>query len=181
MRRFVLIIAAVALAASAAFTQTSTSALPRQVKSGDVIQLNNSLTIKITQPAKSPFAAVKMKGEPVVVTLELDGGAKPLSMSYKLSADSKSSDIYLTGGATRIGPSAVVEDFPSWGKDNDKEVEVLDAKANSGGGTLDFEGKGSISLLFDVPPALSKAPKKVSIILRTLKPVDQLHSIVVTL
>jgi len=181
MKRLVLILAIVAIATGSVLTQTRTADLPRQVKAGDVVPLGDGLTIKVTQSTKSPFASVKTKGEPVVVSLELDALKKPISMSYKLSADSKTSDIYLTGGTTRIGPSAVLEDFPSWGKDNDKEVEVLDAKANSGGGTVDFEGKGSISLVFDVPAVLGKTPKKISIILRTLKPVDQLYSLVVNL
>jgi len=181
MKRLVLILAITALATGSALTQTRTADLPRQVKGGDVVPLGDGLTIKVIQSSKSPFASVKIKGDPVVIALELDAVKKPISMSYKLSADSKTSDIYLTGGTTRIGPSAVVEDFPSWGKDNDKEVEVLDAKANSGGGTIDFEGKGSISLVFDVPPALGKASKKLSIIVRTLKPVDQLYSLVVNL
>ena len=76
---------------------------------------------------------------------------------------------------------AVVEDFPSWGKDNDKEVEVLNAREGAGGVILTFGQKGSVSLLFDVPAEQVKAALKFSMTLRTVKPKDEQHSFVVNM
>ena len=84
-------------------------------------------------------------------------------------------------GAKKLAPRALIEDFPSWGPDNDKEVDTLDPKENLGGTTLDFRQKGSIALLFDVPLEDAKVQKKLSIMLHMLQPKDQLRSFVVTL
>lgn len=152
----------------------------KEVKAGEALLLGDILLVKVTQSNKPAFAGVKVKGEPLVVVLELDGGKKGVTLSYNLSGDSRSSEVYLASGAQRSAPRAVIEDFPSWGSDNDKEVELLDPKG-AGSSSLEFEGKGSISLLFDVPVAQAKGPKKLSIVLRTVQPKREQHSIVVNL
>lgn len=149
-----------------------------QVKAGEVTHLGDSLTVKATQSAQ-PFAGVKVKGEAVVVVLELDAGKKEVTLFYNVSANSRSSDFYLSNGTQRLAPRALMEDFPSWGRDNDKEIEVLDPGDSDSSSTLTFEGKGFISLLFDVPPALAKASKKLSVNLRTTRPKSEHHSFVV--
>jgi hypothetical protein len=155
--------------------------IPRQVKAGEVIKLNESLAVKVSQSTTPSFAGVTVKGEPVVVVIELDAGKESVTFLYKLSPVSRSSEIYLSSGGEKLAPRAVVEDFPSFGDDNDKEVEVLDPKGGSSPSTLEFEGKGSIFLLFDVPKGQAKAPKKFSAIIRTTKSKEEQHSLVVAL
>jgi hypothetical protein len=153
----------------------------RQVKAGEVVKLDDSLGVKVSQSTTPSFAGVTLKGEPVVVVIELDAGKESVTFLYKLSSLSRSSEIYLSSGGEKLAPRAVIEDFPSFGVDNDKEVEVLDPKGGISPSTLEFEGKGSILLLFDVPKGQAKAPKKFSAIIRTMKPKAEQHSIVVGL
>ncbi|MEK6287032.1 MAG: hypothetical protein AABO57_14935 [Acidobacteriota bacterium] len=181
MRRLLLLAAISALAIHAGYSQSRGTDDARQFKSGEVVQLSDGLTARITKSTMSHFAAVKVKGQPVVVLLELDAGKKSATLSYKLSADSKLSEVYLAMGTQRIAPRAVIEDFPSWGADNDKEVEILDPADKSGSVVLTFERKGSLALLFDVPLDQAKTPQKFSIMLRTVLPKDEQHSFVVNL
>jgi hypothetical protein len=181
IKKLFLVLAVGVLAIQPAYPQSGTAGSVKQIKPGEVVLVGDSFTVKVTQSAKSPFPGVKLKGEPVVVLIELDGGKKGVTLSYNLTADSKSSDVYLTSGALRNAPRAVMEDFPSWGSDNDKEVEVLDPKDPSGNVSLTFQGKGAVSLLFDLPPAQAKSPKKLSVNLRTTHPQAEQHSFVVNL
>ena len=181
IRKFLLVVAIAALAISNAYPQGHTGAV-KQIKAGEVVLFGDTFTARVTQTAKSPFPPkLKLKGEPVVVIIELDGGKKGVTLSYNLSADSKSSDVSLMTGTVRNGPLAVMEDFPSWGGDNDKEIEILDPKDSAGNVALSFEGKGSVSLLFDVPAAQAKSPRKLSVSLRTTQPQAEAHSFVVNL
>ena len=181
IRRLFLFLAVAALAIQSAYPQNRAAGSVKQIKAGEVVLFGDSFTVKVTQATKSPFTHVKLKGEPVVVVLELDGGKKGVTFSYNLTADSKSSDLCLVSGAQKNAPRAVLEDFPSWGSDNDKEVEVLDPRDTAGSVSLNFEGKGSVSLLFDVPPAQAKAPRKFTVNIRTLQPKPEEHSFVVNL
>ncbi|HWO03115.1 MAG TPA: hypothetical protein VNS63_27990 [Blastocatellia bacterium] len=181
IRRVFLVLAVATLTIQPSYPQDRTAGSVRQVKAGEVVLFGDSFTVKVSQAAKSPFAGVKVKGEPVVVVLELDGGKKGVTLSYNLTADSRSSDLCLVSGGQKTAPRAVMEDFPSWGSDNDKEIEVLDPKETAGSVSLSFEGKGAVSLLFDVPAAQAKAPRKFSVSLRTLQPRDEAHSFVVNL
>jgi hypothetical protein len=151
-----------------------------QIKAGQVVHLGDSLILKVSKLATSPFTGVAVKGEPIAVAIELDAGNKAVTVSYRASANLGSSELYLTSGASRLAPRAVIEDFPSWGTDNDKEIEVLDPK-ETGGTSVEFEGKGSISLLFDAPSPQAKSPKKLSITLRVVGPKEERHSLVVTI
>jgi hypothetical protein len=178
MKRLMVLIAIAALSATGVYSQGPTES-PRQVKAGDVIQLGATVNLRVTKSAKSPFAGVKVQGSPLVVVLEFDGG-KSASVSYKLTPDPKS-ELYLTSGAQKIAPLAALEDFPSWGADNDKEIEVLDPKDSLGIVTLNFAQKGTVSLLFDVPAAQAKTPQKFSLMLRTIKPTKEKFSFVVNL
>jgi len=117
----------------------------------------------------------------MVVILEMDSGKIGATMFYKLSADPGATEIFLLSGSKKLAPSAIVEDFPSWGDDNDKEVEVLDPKDKLGGTTLNFQKKGSIALLFDVPIEDAKTQKKLSVALRLVKPKDEQRLFVVSL
>ena len=139
-----------------------------------------SVFVRVVKSAK-PFSGVKVKGEPMVVVLEIDSGKLGATMFYKLSADPGVTEIFLLSGAKKLAPSAIVEDFPSWGDDNDKEVEVLDPKDKLGGTTLNFQKKGSIALLFDVPIEDAKTQKKLSVALRLVKPKDEQRLFVVSL
>jgi hypothetical protein len=182
MKRFLVFAGLAALSFQAAYAQTG-GATPsaKQIKAGEVVQLGEGLTLRVAKATKSAFADVKVKGEPVVVVLDLEGSKKGATLFYKLNADPKLSDVQLTVGTQRLAPRAVVEDFPSWGKDNDKEVDIVDSKAGVGSTTINFEKKGSVSLLFDVPPEQAKTPQKLSLMLRTIKPNDQRYSFVVSL
>jgi hypothetical protein len=103
-----------------------------------------------------------------------------VALSCILAASAKESDIYLTSGNQKSAPRAVMEDFPSWGSDNDKEVELVDP--NDGGAvSLNFRRNGSTALLFDLPGEQLAGPKKLSVVVRTTKPTETEHSVVVTL
>ena len=175
MIRTVLFCAALALVIEPASAQTA-----RPVRAGEIVRVAEGLTLRVTTGAKSPFTNVKLKGTPFVVVLELDGGNKETALSYQLSTDVKSSDVYLTSGNQRFAPRAVMEDFPSWGSDNDKEVELVDPR-DGGAVSLSFRKAGSVSILFEVPPDQAATPKKLTVSVRTLKPTEQQHSLIVTL
>ena len=181
MRKLLFLAVVAALATQSAYSQGPSGDAPKPLKTGEQVQLSESISFKVIRAAKSPFTDVKVQGQPVVVVLELDSGKKNATISYRLSANSRLSDIYLGDGAQKIAPLAVIEDFPSWGEDNDKEVEVLDPAEKSGEINLSFQKKGSISFLFDVPAAQAKTPQKFSIIVRAVKPTDEKHSFVVSL
>ena len=181
VKRLILLLAMSALAAHAVFSQGKTADSAEQAKAGEVLQFAEGLTVRVTKSPTSQFSAVKLKGAPVVVIIDFDGARKNTSLSYKLTPDAKTSEIYLSSGVQKLAPLAVIEDFPSWGTDNDKEAEVLDPKEKGGGVVLSFRQKGSISLLFDVPAEQAKAPMKFSMRLRTIEPKDEQHSYVVSL
>ena len=181
MKRFLFLAAIIASVALCAFSQVKGSDPARQLREGEVLQFGDGLSVRVTKSQTSQFTSVKLKGEPVVVTLDFDSGKKAASLSYKLTADPKTSDLYLSSGAQKLAPLAVVEDFPSWGKDNDMDVEVIDPKESGGGVVLSFGQKGSVSLLFDVPAQQAERPLKFSMKLRTVAPVDEQHSFVVSL
>src|SRR5438093_448555 len=98
--KFLSIVTVAVLLAQPVFTET------RQAKAGDVVALGDSVTIKVTTAAKSPFSGVKVSGEAFVVVLELDAGKKSARLGYKLSTDAAWSDIFLEGGEKRLGPRA---------------------------------------------------------------------------
>ena len=122
---------------------------------------------------------VKLQGSAVEVVIEFNA-TKSVSVAYKLSPDAKSS-IYLMKGDQKIAPIAVVEDFPSWGADNDKEIEVLNPKDSIGDVTLNFAQKGTVSLLFDVPADLIKAPQNFKLMVNGIKANTAKFSFVVSL
>ena len=179
IRKLFLFLAVATLSIQPAYPQTRAAESARQIKAGEVVLFGDTIRVKVTQSTKSPFPGFKLKGEPVVVVIELDGGKRGVTLSYNLTADSKSSGLSLLTGALRNAPRAVMEDFPSWGSDNDKEVEILDPSETEGNVSLTFEGKGAVTLLFDVPAAQAKSPRKLSVTLRTLKPQAEEHSFVV--
>jgi hypothetical protein len=180
MRKLLLLVTVFALAINVAYPQSRSDDSARQVRAGEVVPFGESLFVRVMKSTK-PFAGVKVKGEPVVVVLEMDAGKPGATLFYKLSADPATTEVYLLSGAKKLAPRAVIEDFPSWGKDNDKEVDMLDPKETIGGVTLTFQQKGSIALLFDVPLEEAKTPKKVSVALRMVQPKDEQRSFVVTL
>lgn len=181
MRKLLFLTVVAALAINTGYSQSQKSDSPTTLKTGELTQLSDSVTFKVSRSAKSPFTGVKLEGQAVVIVLDLDAGKKSATISYQLSANPKLSEIYLTAGAKKIAPLAVIEDFPSWAADNDKEIEVLDPTEKSGGINLNFQRKGSISLLFDLPAEQAKTAQQFSIRIRTLKPTDEQHSFVVTL
>ena len=181
IRRLFLFLAVAALSIQPAYPQTRAEESPRQIKAGEIALLGDTIRVKVTQSTKSPFPGYKAKGQAVIVVLELDGGKRGVTVLYNLTADSKSSGLCLLTGALRNAPRAVMEDFPSWGGDNDKEVEILDPTETDGNVSLTFEGKGEVTLLFDVPAAQAKSPRKLSVNLRTLKPQAEEHSFIVNL
>lgn len=181
IRRSFIFLAVATLSIQPVYPQAQTAESARQIKAGEVVLFGDTFRVKVTQSNKSPFPGLKLKGEPVVVVIELDGGKKGVTLSYNLTADSKRSDLSLLTGAVRNAPSAVMEDFQSWGSDNDKEVEILDPSETDGHTTLTFQGKGTLTLLFDVPAAQTKSPRKLSVSLRTLKPQTEEHSFVVSM
>jgi hypothetical protein len=182
MKKLLLVVALAVVGANAAYSQGHSNDSARQVKAGEVMQFGDSFSVRVTRSLMPQFSGVKIKGQPLVVVLDLDSGKQGATLSYKLTTDPRTSDLYLAGRAQRLAPVAVIEDFPSWGKDNDKEVEVLSVKEGGGGGViLTFGQKGSISLLFDVPAEQAKAAMRFSMTLRTVKPKDEQHSFVVSI
>jgi len=181
MKRLLFLAAIIVSVALCAFSQVKGGDSTRQLREGEALQFGDGLSVRVTKSQTSQFTSVKLKGQPVVVIVDFDSGKKATSLSYKLTADPKSSDLYLSNAAQKLAPVAVIEDFPSWGKDNDKEVEVLDPKESGGGVVLSFGQKGSVSLLFDVPAQQAKTPIKFSMKLRTVAPADEQHSFVVSL
>jgi hypothetical protein len=181
IRRLFLFLAVATLLIQPVYPQIRAVESGKQIKAGEVVLFGDTIRVKVTMSTKSPFPGLKLKGEPVVVVIEVDGGKRGVTLSYNLTADSKSSDVNLLTGALRNAPRAVMEDFPSWGNDNDKEVEILDPAEKDGNVSLTFEGKGAITLLFDVPAAQAKSPRKLSVNLRTIKPQAEEHSFVVSL
>ena len=149
-----------------------------QVRAGEVIPVGDSLFIKFSR-ATTPFAGVKLKGEAFVVVLEMESGKKGATLFYKINTNPESSQIFLMSGTKKIAPRAVLEDFPSWGQDNDKEIDTLDPKDTIGGTTLTFQQKGTLSILFDVPPEEARTPKKLSVSLRMVQPKDDERTFVV--
>jgi len=180
MRKVVLVAVFFALTVSVAYPQSQNAQTARQVQSGEVVPFGESVFVRVVKSSKS-FSGVKVKGEPMVVVLEMDSGKIGATMFYNLSADPGATEIFLLSGTKKLAPSAIVEDFPSWGDDNDKEVEVLDPKDKLGGTTLNFQKKGSIALLFDVPIEDAKTQKKLSVALRLVKPKDEQRLFVVSL
>ena len=176
IRRFVIFAAAFALITQSAFAQNPV----KQAKAGEVVRLTEGLTLRVTKAVKSPFGKVKVTGEPFVLVLELDAGLKETGLSYLITADAKTSEVSLTSGNQRVAPRAVVEDFPSWGEDNDKEAELISPR-DKGAASISFRKTGSISLLFDLPANQPAAARKLSLVLRTFKPSEEQHSLVVTL
>jgi hypothetical protein len=178
IRKLLLLASAFALVAQTVYTQGS-SASATQAKAGELVRLNENLTLKTTATPKSAFPKVKLKGEPFVVVLELDAGNKETLLSYHVSPEAKSSGVALTVGNQRLAPRAVIEDFPSWGEDNDKEVELVTPQ-DSGFVSLSFKKAGSVLILFDLPPGQAAAPKKLSLVLKTTKPTEGDHKLDVT-
>lgn len=180
MRKALLVLVLLVLSVNIAYVQSRTDDSSTQVKAGEVVPFGESLYVRVVKSQKT-FTGVRVKGEPVVVVLEMDSGKPGATLFYKLSASPNATEVYLLSGAKKVAPRAVIEDFPSWGTDNDKEVEILDPKDAIGGVTLNFKQKGSIALLFDVPVEDAKAQKKLSVVLRMVEPKDEQRSFVVTL
>jgi hypothetical protein len=180
MRKVLLVLAVFALSINVAHPQSRGDDSAMQVKAGEVVPFGESLFVRVVKSTK-PFAGIKVKGEPVVVVIEVDSAKSGATIFYNLSADPTATEVYLLSGAKKVAPSAVIEDFPSWGKDNDKEVEALDPKNSMAGVTLNFQNKGSIALLFDVPVEDAKSQKKLSVSMRMIQPQDEKRSFVVTL
>ncbi len=180
MRKFLLLVAISALTINVAYTQSRSADAARQVQAGEVVPIGSTLFVRVMKSTKS-FEGVKVKGEAFVVVLEMDAGKQGATLFYKLNANPATSEIYLLSGARKLAPRAVIEDFPSWGKDNDKDIDGLDPKETIGGVTLTFQQKGSIALLFDVPLEDAKTQKKLSVALRMVQPKDDQRSFVVTL
>src|SRR6266567_7913039 len=66
MRRFVILVAVVALAINVAYPQSPGADSARQVKAGEVVTIGSSLFVRVTKSTKS-FAGVKVKGAALVV------------------------------------------------------------------------------------------------------------------
>jgi hypothetical protein len=129
--RKALVIAAVFALVSVAYPQSRGAESQKQVQAGEMVTFGESVYVRVVKATK-PFAGVKVTGEALVVVLEMDAGKPGASLFYKLSADPAATELYLMSGARKLAPRAVIEDFPSWGRDNDKEVEILDPKDTIG-------------------------------------------------
>jgi len=175
MRRVISIVFSLILGIATTSAQTA-----RQIKAGELARIQEGLTLKVVTGDKATFSSVKLKGAPYVIVLQLESPNREVSLSYKLSGDLRQSDIFLTTGSQKITARAVMEDFPSWGSDNDKEIESVDPN-DTGAVSLNFRRSGSVSILFDLPADQLTAPKKLTVGLKTLKPTEQQHSFVVTL
>jgi hypothetical protein len=167
MKRLILFLATAAIITPAVYPHGQTADSPRQVKSGEWFQLGTTIKVRAIRGTKALFNGVKLQGSAVFAELEFDAG-KNSSVAYKLTPDAKS-DIYLVKGEQKIFPIAVIEDFPSWGADNDKEIEVLNPRESVGNVTLNFALKGSVSLLFDVPAEQMKPPQNFKLVVNAIK------------
>src|SRR5215510_10217142 len=181
IRRLVFLVVAGVITIQLGYAQGNSTDSAKQVKSGESLQLCEGVTLRVVKSPSPRFKSVKLKGEAVVVALNFDAGKKSATVFYKATGDANSSEVYLTNGTNKVAPRAVAEDFPSWGKDNDQEVEILDLRDKAGSETLTFTRTGSVFLLFDVPPEQSRGAQKLAITVRALKPADEQHSFVVSL
>lgn len=178
MKKLILFVAIAAVLVPAVYSQGPAPDAPRQVKSGEWIPLGTAIKVRAARATKKSFNGVKLQGSPLEVVIEFES-VKNASIAYKVTPDAKS-DIYLLKGDQKIAPLAMVEDFPSWGADNDKEIEVLDSK-DPGGVTLNFAQKGVVSLLFDLSPALSKEPQNFKLMVNGITANGAKYSFVVNL
>ena len=176
MKRLLVLSAVIVLAIQ--LTNVDKTVFAAQQKAGEAIPIGETLFIKVNK-ATTPFTGVKLKGEAFVAILEMESGKKGATLFYKISANPDKSEIFLMSGTKKIAPRAVIEDFPSWGQDNDKEIDTLDPKDTVGGTTLTFQQKGSVSILFDVPLEDARTPKKLSVALRMVQPKDDERTFVV--
>ena len=180
MKKALILVAILAATVTVSYSQGGTATTPRQVRAGEVIPFGESVFVKVVKATKQ-FPAVPLKGEAFVAVIEMEAGKAGATIFFNVSANPASTEIYLMSGTKKLAPTAVIEDFPSWGTDNDKEVEILDPKEKVGGTTLNFQRQGSVALLFDVPVEDAKAQKKLSVAMRLVQPKDELRSFVVTL
>jgi hypothetical protein len=181
MKKFILFAALAALLAPAVYSQNPTGA-PVELK-GDVwTPLGTTLKARFTRGwngPKLPTDAVKVKGNAMFAMIEFQA-TKSATVSYKTTPDDKS-DIYLVKDGQKIAPIAVMEDFPSWGEDNDKEVELLTSRNSPGSTTLNFSQTGWLNILFDVPLEQMKPPQNFKLMVRSLKANNQTYSFAVSL
>ena len=180
MKRVLILVAILSATVSVSYSQGGGSTTPKQVQAGEVVPFGDTVFVKVVKASKQ-FAGVKVNGEAFVAVLEMEAVRAGASVFFNVSADPASTDIYLMSGAKKLAPRAVIEDFPSWGNDNDKEVEILDPKDKLGGTTLNFQRQGSVALLFDVPVEEAKTQKKLSVAMRMVQPKDEQRSFIVTL
>jgi len=176
MKRLLVIAAVIVLTLQ--LTNIHKTVYAGQQRPGEIIPIGDTLMIKVNK-ATTPFPGVKLKGEAFVAVLEMESGKKGATLFYKISANPDTTEIFLMSGTKKIAPRAVIEDFPSWGQDNDKEIDSLDPKDTVGGTTLTFQQKGSVSILFDVPLEEARNPKKLSVGLRMVQPKDDERTFVV--
>jgi hypothetical protein len=176
MKRFLVISAVIVLTVQ--LTNIDTGVFAWQQRAGEAIPIGDTLFIKVNK-STTPFAGVKLKGEAFVAVLEMESGKKGATLFYKITANPDTSQIFLMSGTKKIAPRAVIEDFPSWGQDNDKDIDTLDPKDTVGGTTITFQQKGSVSILFDVPLEEARNPKKLSVGLRIVQPKEDERTFVV--
>jgi len=181
MKGLIVVVGAALLTTQLGYAQGGSADPAKQAKAGESLLLCEGVTLRVVKSPSPRFKSVKLKGEAVVVALNFDAGKQNATLFYKATGNVNLSEVYLTDGTNKIAPRAVVEDFPSWGKDNDQEVEILDSKDKSGSETLTFSRAGSVFLLFDVPTERARGTQRVAITVRALKPADEQHSFVVSL
>ena len=121
--------------------------------------LYNDATMYVQKGADSTFAGVEISGKPFVIDLKFDPGSNLIctlrSFNENVEGESSSSFILLIGDS-KTTPVAWVDNFPLNDQAKDNKVKVVDSFISS---NLCF-GKGTTSLLFDIPAAQLNQPKK---------------------
>ena len=181
VRRSLKFLLLMALIVHTTFAQERLRRVSKEFKAREVISLGETMTVKGASGARPLTSGLKIKGESFVAVLDFDAGKKAAGVTYNLSLDPENSGIWLLINGKKFSPVAVMDDFPSWGSNNDKEIEPIEKEDGDSSPSLRFEGRGSISFIFDLPAGSAKAPKKLSVSLQSTEPKLASHEFIVSL
>ncbi|MCE9624005.1 MAG: nuclear transport factor 2 family protein [Deltaproteobacteria bacterium] len=123
---------------------------------GGTIKLPDG-TVKVTK-GKNDFQGSKVAGKAFAVDLTLNFPETGSTLSYFLHGNPNLSDNYAVVDGHRFGPIAFAEDYPPMSNEKGgREVTVVE-KDYSYSKNRNFQGKGTVSLLFDLPKDAKDSP-----------------------
>jgi hypothetical protein len=137
------------------FAQERPRRASKEFKAREVISLGDAMTVKGAPGVRPLISGLKFKGESFVAVLDFNA-KKAAGIIYNLSIDPDTTGVALLIGGKKYAPVATMDDFPSWGRDNDKEIEPLEKDDTEGSVSVRFDGRGSVSFFFDLPAGSGK-------------------------